>query len=316
MKSKTRIILLKLFVTIGLFYIIFTLVDVYAVVKAFSELNWFWVPGIVAIYLLRIALHTARWKILLLDHGVDVSNWILLERNWIGRFLSNFLPGRMGGDIYRIFGRMDVAVDKSKLASSVFLDRLIGIIALLTYVCVAAAFQTSVVMKTGLGIMIVVSALGILLVAPWFLTHAPKHWLLKVTDRLPDGKVKKVVSSLVNALIEGTQKKSTIVYAFFISLIFHLLGAVASYFSLRAMGFEIPLITVILIIPLVNLIAQIPISFNGLGLREGAFTLLFTTLGVPPAVSIGAALVDRIVAVLMSLIGGMMYYSKLSKIQE
>lgn len=314
--KKTTILLIKFFVTIGLFYIIFTRVDVDAVAAAFSGLQWIWMPAIIFVYLLRILLQTARWKILLLDHGVDISGWILLERNWIGRFLSNFLPGRMGGDIYRVFGHMDAAVEKSKLASSVFLDRLIGIVALLTYVCVAAVFQTSMVLQTGLGNMIAISALAILLLAPWFLTHAPKRWLLRMSGRLPEGKMKKVISSLIQALIEGTQKKSTIVYAFFISILFHLLSAVASYFSLRAMGFEISLMTVILIIPLVNLIAQIPISLNGLGLREGAFTLLFTAVGVPAAVSIGAALVDRIVAVLMSLIGGVMYYSKLSRIQK
>jgi uncharacterized protein (TIRG00374 family) len=234
-KTKTTIILIKLFVTIGLFYIIFTRVDINAVAEAFSELKWSWVLAIIFVYLVRIVLQTARWKILLLDHGVKIPNWVLLERNWIGRFFSNFLPGRMGGDIYRVFGHMDAAVNKSKLASSVFLDRLIGIVALLTYVCVAAAFQTGMIMQTGLGNMIGISALAILLLAPWFLTHAPKQWLLRISGRLPEGKMKKVISSLIQALIEGTQKKSTIVYAFFISILFHLLSAVASYFSLRAM---------------------------------------------------------------------------------
>ena len=313
MKSKSIIILLKLFVTIGLFYIIFTQVEINSVVNAFSDLNWYWVLGVVLVYPVRLVLQTTRWQILLKDHGADVPVWILLKRNWIGRFLSNFLPGRMGGDIYRVFGHIDFAVDKSTLASSVILDRLLGIVALLTYVCVAGALQAGVVMQAGMGSLMAVSGLGILLIVPWFLTHAPSKWLLKMSNRLPDGKPKKVALSLVNALIEGTQKKSTMVYAFLISVIFHLLSAVASYFSLRAMGYDVSFVSVILIIPLVNLIAQAPISLNGLGLREGAFTLLFTAIGVPAAVSVGAALIDRFVAVLMSLIGGGMYYSKLSK---
>jgi uncharacterized protein (TIRG00374 family) len=137
-----------------------------------------------------------------------------------------------------------------------------------------------------------------------------------MSNRLPDGKPKKVILSLVDALIEGTRKKRTMVYAFIISVVFHLLSAVGSYCSLRAMGFDVSLLSVVLIIPLVNLIAQVPISLNGLGLREGAFALLFTAVGVPAAVAVGAALVDRAVAVLMSLIGGLMYYAQLSKIQK
>ena len=248
MASKTITNLLKFSVTIGLFYIIFTQVKIDSVVNAFSDLNWYWVLCVLFIYPVRLVLQTARWKILLKDHGVDVPTWILLKRNWIGRFLSNFLPGRMGGDIYRIFGHMEFAVDKSRLASSVILDRLLGIVALLTYVCVAGALQISVVMQTGMGSLIAVSALGIVLVVPWFLTHAPRQWLLKMSNRLPDGKPKKVVLSLVDALIEGTRKRRTMVYAFVISIIFHLLSAVGSYFSLRAMGFEVSLVSVILII--------------------------------------------------------------------
>lgn len=316
MTSKTITILLKLSITVGLFYIILTQVKIDAVMAAFSDLNWYWVMCVLLVYPVRLMLQTVRWKILLNDHGVDAPGWLLLKRNWIGRFLSNFLPGRMGGDIYRIFGRVDFAVDKSTLASSVILDRLLGIVALLSYVCVAGVFQASIVMQTGMGNLIAFSSLGIVLIVPWFLTHAPRQWLLRMSNRLPDGKPKKVILSLVDALIEGTRKKRTMVYAFIISVVFHLLSAVGSYCSLRAMGFDVSLLSVVLIIPLVNLIAQVPISLNGLGLREGAFALLFTAVGVPAAVAVGAALVDRAVAVLMSLIGGLMYYAQLSKIQK
>jgi uncharacterized protein (TIRG00374 family) len=316
MTSKTITILLKLSITVGLFYIILTQVKIDAVMAAFSDLNLYWVMCVLLVYPVRLMLQTVRWKILLNDHGVDAPGWLLLKRNWIGRFLSNFLPGRMGGDIYRIFGRVDFAVDKSTLASSVILDRLLGIVALLSYVCVAGVFQASIVMQTGMGNLIAFSSLGIVLIVPWFLTHAPRQWLLRMSNRLPDGKPKKVILSLVDALIEGTRKKRTMVYAFIISVVFHLLSAVGSYCSLRAMGFDVSLLSVVLIIPLVNLIAQVPISLNGLGLREGAFALLFTAVGVPAAVAVGAALVDRAVAVLMSLIGGLMYYAQLSKIQK
>ena len=316
MTSRTMTSLLKLSVTIGLFYIIFTQVKINSVVSAFSDLNWYWALCVLLVFPVRLFLQTFRWKILLKDHDADVPAWILLKRNWIGRFLSNFLPGRVGGDIYRIFGRMEFAVDKSRLASSVILDRLIGVVGLLTYVCVAGMFQISVVMQTGMVSLLAVSVLGLVLVVPWFLTHAPKQWLLKMSNRLHDGKPKKMVLSLVDALIEGTRKKRTMVFAFIISLVFHLLSAATTYFSIQAMGYDISLVSAVLIIPLVNLIAQVPISLNGLGLREGAFTLLFTAIGVPAAVSVGAALLERIVVVLMSLVGGVMYQVQLSKMEK
>lgn len=316
MKSKTITTLLKLAVTIGLFYLIFTQVKINAVVDAFADLKWGWAVCVFFMFPVRLMTQTLRWKILLDDHDAYVPLWALLKRNWVGRFLSNFLPGRVGGDIYRIFGHMEYDVDKSRLASSVILDRMVGVVALLTYVCVAGMFQIKLVLQADMGGLIAVSALGLVLVVPWFLTHAPKQWLSKMADRLSEGRAKKVLRSLIDALIEGTRKKRTMVFAFLLSLVFHLLGAVGSYFSLRAMGYDISLVSVVLIIPLVNLIAQVPISLNGLGLREGAFTLLFAAIGVPVAVSVGAALLDRIAIIVMSLIGGIMYYSQLSKIEK
>jgi uncharacterized membrane protein YbhN (UPF0104 family) len=57
----------------------------------------------------------------------------------------------------------------------------------------------------------------------------------------------------------------------------------------------------------VALIQLLPISFNGLGVREGAFQVLFGSVGVGEAQAVAMSLMYYIVRVVIGLLGGLMY---------
>jgi uncharacterized membrane protein YbhN (UPF0104 family) len=52
---------------------------------------------------------------------------------------------------------------------------------------------------------------------------------------------------------------------------------------------------------------MIPISLNGMGLREYSFMSLFSAIGITPASCIALGLVSSIVIILSSLPGGFVY---------
>jgi glycosyltransferase 2 family protein len=70
-------------------------------------------------------------------------------------------------------------------------------------------------------------------------------------------------------------RKRSLVISLLLSVMFHLLTAVSTFFSFLALGVPVPFLAVILLLPLIGLASQIPISVNGLGLREGVFTRLY-----------------------------------------
>ena len=53
--------------------------------------------------------------------------------------------------------------------------------------------------------------------------------------------------------------------------------------------------------------AAIPISLNGLGLREGAYIVLLGTIGVGPAQGVAFGLLFFLVVALDSLLGGLAF---------
>jgi hypothetical protein len=75
----------------------------------------------------------------------------------------------------------------------------------------------------------------------------------------------------------------------------------------RALSLAVPLSAVAVFVPLVSLAGMVPVSVNGLGVREALYILLFGQIGVSPESSVSLALVYLAVTVVASLPGGLVY---------
>jgi hypothetical protein len=71
-----------------------------------------------------------------------------------------------------------------------------------------------------------------------------------------------------------------------LSLAIYLVSAAQSQILFQAFGYEIPFTVNLFITPLLVLLYALPISFGGIGIREGAFILAYSAFGVPPETSL------------------------------
>ena len=76
---------------------------------------------------------------------------------------------------------------------------------------------------------------------------------------------------------------------------------------LIAMGINIAFTKLLLIVPIIILTGVLPITINGLGIREGAFVLFFTSIGITPSASFALALLHRISTLIPGIVGGLLY---------
>ena len=74
-----------------------------------------------------------------------------------------------------------------------------------------------------------------------------------------------------------------------------------------AIGSPIILGYYFILLPIVWLVAMIPISINGLGLREGAFVVLFVSIGMSKEAAIAISVLFLAQAMLQGLIGGVLF---------
>jgi uncharacterized membrane protein YbhN (UPF0104 family) len=92
-----------------------------------------------------------------------------------------------------------------------------------------------------------------------------------------------------------------------ISLVNQLLVITVTWILALGLRIHAPISVYMIFVPVITLISMIPISLNGMGLREYAFMSLFSSIGIPPASCIALGILSSIVTILASLPGGIIY---------
>jgi uncharacterized membrane protein YbhN (UPF0104 family) len=86
-----------------------------------------------------------------------------------------------------------------------------------------------------------------------------------------------------------------------------ILVIVVNIFNGIALQLDVPFVFYFILIPPIAVATMIPVSLNGLGVREGAFVFFLAQVGVPEAQALSLALLWLGVLIASSLIGGLVW---------
>jgi uncharacterized membrane protein YbhN (UPF0104 family) len=95
--------------------------------------------------------------------------------------------------------------------------------------------------------------------------------------------------------------------AFGISVLVHLLTALAAWCAAGAIGADVPLLYTIFLVPPVILVTVVPISIAGWGVREGAMVAAFGYAGLPPGDGLIVSLLFGAGYLVMGAVGGLIW---------
>lgn len=302
---------IQVVITIGLLWWIFRNPDQNQKLLAALEAanNWWLVPGLAALGG-GLLLQAKRWLILLEVQGIVISYWRSLRILLIGMFFNLFLLGSTGGDIIKIFLIMREAPDKKAGALlSVFIDRVVGVLALAAVSTVVILLRWDDLMKhevTRYGIataaVILGGSIGFILVA-WLTgrfdlaTRLP-HWL-PVRDKIAEA---------AGAFVEYARAGKSVGMAFLLSIPAHLLMFSTFWFGAKAFAAGLSLLSIYCVMPIVATVTALPISVGGAGLREGLFIKILGSLyATPEPIATLVSLSGSMMQIFWSLIGGAIY---------
>ena len=131
--------------------------------------------------------------------------------------------------------------------------------------------------------------------------------MLKIADKLDR------VSSVLHVI---GSRKSLLTASLLISFANQVLAISAVWITALALNLDIPLSYFLIFVPVITLISMIPVSLNGMGLREYAFLSLFSAVGIPAESCIALGLLSSILIILSSLPGGIIYIFFKNKANE
>lgn len=225
-----------------------------------------------AIYVAGQMVAACRWQMLSRMIGIAGRYVEYLLYFFIGAFTNLFVPGLVGGDAARALylGRRHHQMGKA--VASVVADRGFGLLALiwLTVACVAM-----------LGRGIFPSAVT----TPIFLVGAATgagYLLMPVLAGL-ERYAPRRIGSTIAMLSPYLRGRLALIPAIALSLALHLIQVAAQYVLALGLGLNIPFWMFLLCVPTTNTLASLPLTFNGLGLREGIYVVLFGMVGVGKA---------------------------------
>lgn len=264
---------------------------------------WFYLLSL-ALILGGQILYAWRWRLLLAAAGVQASFGEVLRQYFIGIFVNNFLPSTVGGDLAKVYylGRHH---GYRRVTASVVLDRMLGIGAL-SVLAAAAMWSTIVVAPALLAARIAVTAIAAGCVAVLVLTAAGTGGLPARVARLGARAVRlaerlqrlrfDMAAALTRPAILG--QATLVVAGYFLAvtaiyLVFIRLQHQASP------GF----LAVFAVVTTTSVLSNIPVSLNGLGLREQLHAALLAPFGVSREVAVAISLLLFGHLLIASLIG-------------
>lgn len=298
--------LVKILISGTILYFLFRNMDLEALWETFSSVEPLSVVFVAFLLIFNQSVSSYRWSVIL-KKDLDVSYLRLLSIYFVGMFFNNFLPTMVGGDIvkgyylYKYSRKGDVAI------ASIFMDRYSGFAALMVITALTLIPGYSLIAGTPLpGFFALL--LGGFVVMSLILWVGPLHsGAMKLANKVHFYGINKKIYTLYRVLMSYKRRGDILVKAFVCSLIVQC-GVMIGYYVLgRGLGLELPLAYYFLFIPLTTVIAMLPISLSGLGIREGAFVFLFTMAGATKEQALTLSLLWFAVGVIVSLIGGVEY---------
>jgi uncharacterized membrane protein YbhN (UPF0104 family) len=123
----------------------------------------------------------------------------------------------------------------------------------------------------------------------------------------PLARIRVRAGPLHDAVSSYVARPGVVLGAVLLSFVFQAIVIAVVFFNARALDLEFPFSTVAVFVPLISLAGMIPISVNGLGVREALYIFFFGRLGAPTEVSVSLALLYLGVTFMASLPGGIVY---------
>lgn len=306
MKSLFKIAL-RLIITCLLLYLVLRRIDFDNIFNLLKNANMGFLWAAFCGYIVVYSLCALRWHWLLYEHNIKISYARTLAYYLIGFFYNNFLPTVIGGGVVRAFyaGRNG---KNHEAFSSMLVEIIIGGWTLIFYTLVVSVLWDSSLMNRNIilsmfAVFIVVSIGLYLFFEPKFMQKfrilIDKVRIFNLGDRL---------KNLYNAMCIYKDKKFSIVRVIAASFLLQIIIGVINLFIGLALGFKLPVMSYMTYPAIIGIITTIPITINGLGVREWGYKFFFSHLsGLTLEQAVILSLLFWFIGVISSLIGGIIF---------
>jgi uncharacterized membrane protein YbhN (UPF0104 family) len=299
--------LVKLLIGIGLIIWLLLRVDLHEMWRQLQEGEWIWMLPLLVMFVGSLLLITPVKLQVLVGGRANYSFRSVFDATMVGLFFNNFFPTNIGGDVVKAqVLRKRGPLSWAGIITAILTERATGLLVLAgAFVVYLLARPAWVANQISLSFPDVGGSQVWMVIAVVLVPALLLGWLFR----------KRIVAFL-RQMVEYLASYSThdLSVAMGWSIAFHGFRLLGLYCFLMFYGEPVALFDLLFVLAIVAFISVLPISIGALGVRENAITWSLGLFGVPLTEAVGLALVNRLLFVMISLIGGVIYVKSQVKI--
>ena len=267
-------------------------------------------PGLLAVaavaFTLPVGILAVRWWYLLRIQRIRISLWESVRLTYLGTFFNFIVPGAVSGDLVKAYYVSRHTDKTAAVLVSVFVDRVIGLLefaimpAVAMSILLAAGLATRELRMPAIAVASVLATVAVsmsLLLSPRLRAALHLQTLLR---RLP---LQRQLAMAGQAAALYGRRLKTLAAALGITMGSQVIFIFAIFLVGQALGLPVPWHVYYVYVPLIYIVAAVPISPGGLGVVEALFVQFFAPAGAGTTETLAMVLMCRVLQLFCSLPG-------------
>lgn len=265
---------------------------------------------------ITILIGALRWRMVMRVQGLDLSFGRVTEISLVAHFFNSFLLGSTGGDLMKAYyAARETKHLKTEAVATVFIDRFLGLLSMLAFASLMMVPNLNLMIAhrrlSALASVTIIMLLGGVLVA----VVAFRGGVSRAWPRARDWLRKLPKSDVIERSLEACRRfgrdRPKLLWATMLSMLLNLACVLQIWSLAWGLGLRLNVIALCVIVPVVITVSAVPVTPNGLGVRENLYVWLLAVpeLGVGPKQALSLSLLAYGGSLFWSLLGGLVYVS-------
>lgn len=293
----------KIVLTLAALVVVFTTVDVPNVIATGKRVTALTLIAAMVFISLQNVLAVLRWYLISRTLNINLELSAAFRVFFIALFANQVLPSSIGGDVVRVWLTRNKGNDLSASITSIILDRIMALLGLIALVLLTQPLYWIIDSRSGYN-----WTLSAGLVFFVFLALA----LAVLGSRIPIFGVHKILRdiqrtvALVGQYVRSPRDALLPTGSSFLGFV--LMCAIVALF-LGDVGGRVSFWQCLVLLPPVFLLASLPISIAGWGVREGGMLVALGYAGVPAELALSSSIFLGLVVLVGALPGAVLLWS-------
>ncbi len=258
------------------FYILYSL-EFEKIIDAFLSINFIFIIFSLTLTIPRVIIRNYAWQLVQKEQKITIGFFTSLKIFLIGYFYGSITPGFIGQIMRVPYMKEKTGEPYGKLFVNTFIETILHTLSLYGMMIIGALLILESIpelfpITTGWLIIL-------LLVLLYFIKkeRGEKLFFTLIKYLLPK-KFKKQFNKFVNTFYDDFPKIKKLIVPLILGIFTWIIIFSQEYIIIIALGLNIPYLYFLLLFPIANTAGFIPITFAGLGTRELASIIIFSTL--------------------------------------